>query len=453
MSQTMQQIGKIPPQAIDIEEAVLGALMLEKNAYDTIADILRPEMFYKDAHQKLFKAISQLKHNNEPADIMSVTNKLKQQQLLEAVGGAYYVTMLTSRISSSANIEYHTSIIYQKHIARQIIQISSQLTTDAFNDQTDVFELLSNAQLILSNLSGFERANVKHITEVLPRLLKQIDKNLQNDNTITGLPSGFTFYDNWSRGLQQTDLVIIAGETSNGKTSLALNIASNAAAASYRVAIYSYEMSDLQLVARLLAPESFVSGKEMLYSRLSDENIQKVNEGINKLAQRNIFIDDLQSSEYAYLERSIRSMVTREKIQLVVIDYLQLIRNNQKGMSKADQVAEIANNLKNLAKTLNIPIILISQLSRDKNNPKPSLSRLKGSGDIENAADVVWFVWQPDIYGFDDFQANLKTYTSLGNSHHIIAKGRNIGTTEFVLGFTKPYTLFTNKIVEAQNPY
>ena len=231
MSQTMQQIGKIPPQAIDIEEAVLGALMLEKNAYDTIADILRPEMFYKDAHQKLFKAISQLKHNNEPADIMSVTNKLKQQQLLEAVGGAYYVTMLTSRISSSANIEYHTSIIYQKHIARQIIQISSQLTTDAFNDQTDVFELLSNAQLILSNLSGFERANVKHITEVLPRLLKQIDKNLQNDNTITGLPSGFTFYDNWSRGLQQTDLVIIAGETSNGKTSLDLNIASNADAA------------------------------------------------------------------------------------------------------------------------------------------------------------------------------------------------------------------------------
>ena len=263
---------------------------------------------------------------------------------------------------------------------------------------------------------------------------------------MTGTPTGFLYFDKFSNGFQKGDLVIIAGETSNGKTSLALNIASNAAATGEKVVIYSYEMSDRQLASRMLSSESTVSSKHIMYDRLDNNQINAVNNGIDTLSQQGIYIDELASSKFEYLEKSIRAMVVKENATLIIIDYLQLIKINSKGFNKVDQVAEIANGIKSLAKILDVPIILLSQLSRDRQNPKPSLSRLKGSGDIENAADIIWLLWQPFIYGMESFDCIGEIYPSEGNSHHIIAKGRNIGTTEFALGFTPELTMFTNEI-------
>ena len=313
--------------------------------------------------------------------------------------------------------------------------------------------MFSEAQQRYSKLAGFDTGKVKHISTVLAELTGLIDRNLTGKFELTGIPTGFDQFDKFSNGLQNGDLIIIAGETSNGKTSLALNIGQYASKTT-NIGVFSYEMVDRQLAARMLSAESFVSSKEILYSRLSSEQLDKVNVGIGKLAESQIYIYDAESSNYDYLERSIRSLVINQNIGLVIIDYLQLIKiGGNRYMSKTEQMAEIANSLKNLAKTLNIPILLLSQLTRDKNNPMPTLVRLKGSGDIENAADIVWFVWRPELYNRDDFTCINDTYTARKNSHHIIAKGRNIGITEFVLGFEKEITMFTNNIFVEDNPY
>ena len=437
-------IGKIPPQAIDFEEAILGAIMLESDSLSKISDLIKPESFYKPAHGLIFKELLKLSSTNKPIDLLSVTESLKKSGNLEAVGGAYAITMLTSRIASTSNIEYHAAIVQQKFIQREIIRISSEITKKAFEDTTDVFDLLGSIQEQFSALTGFERGSVRHISESLADLVKVIDRNQKNDGTLTGLPTGITAFDNFSNGLQNGDLIIISGETSNGKTSLALNIANHVAGVSKKVAIYSYEMADRQLAARLLSEKSGVNGKSIQYYKLSEPEMHAVHTGIGNLEKAPIYIDELSSSRFDYLERSIRSMVVREHIDLVVIDYLQLIKPTDSRKQKIDAIADIANDLKNLAKQLDIPIILISQLSRDKINPKPTLARLKGSGDIENAADIVWFVWQPQKYGYQDFECNFKTYESKGLAAHIIAKGRNIGTTEFVTRFAGPTTTFSN---------
>lgn len=436
---------KLQPHAPDFEKAVLGAILIEPHSIDRVLDKLFPDVFYDPKHQDIFKSILQLKKENYPVDIITCAEKLKSVKKLKVVGGPGYITELTSRIGSTANIEYHSAVIYQKYQQRQLIKLGDKMMNQAFNER-DGFDIINEAQEAMSKLTGFDIKNVKHVSDVLFELQKTVDRNINNTGELTGIPTGFISFDKHSNGLQLGDLTIIAGETSNGKTALALNIINHASLLGVPSIIYSYEMSDRQLVARMVATSSGISSKDILYNKLNDHQLVKLNDGIGALYEQNLFIDDLENSSYEYLERSIRSMVIKEGIKLVVIDYLQLIRLNSKNLNKVDQVAQIANDLKNLAKTLNISIILISQLSRDKNNPTPTLSRLKGSGDIENAADVIWLVWQPMNYNEYDFECKGETISSKGNSHHIIAKGRNIGTTEFALGFNKPLTTFTNTL-------
>jgi len=440
------EYGRVPPQSIEMEEAVIGALMLEKAAYTKISNILTDKMFYKDSHARVYRVISKLFHNGNPVDMLTVTDELKNKGELAMVGGPYAITILTSRVSSSANIEYHARIIKQKWILREMISVSSTILKEAFEDTTDCFELLSDAQKMLRNINDLNEGQITHISAIFKEVSQQIDKNLLSNDTLSGIPTGFTYFDNHSSGLQKGDLIIVAGETSNGKTALALNIAAFAAKTKHKVAIYSYEMSDRQLATRLLAPECNIGSKSILYKKLSAEELDAVNSGIGRIGNQEIYIDDLKSSKYDYLENSIQSMVTRYGIELIVIDYLQLIKNPVKGGNKAESTAEIANNLKALAKQLDVPIILISQLARDKANPSPTLARLKGSGDIENAADIVWLVFQPTLYNWETFECRGDVINAEGNSMHDIAKGRNIGVTQFVLKFRPEVTQFSNYV-------
>lgn len=446
------QYGKILPQCLDIEEAILGQIMINQNSVDRITDIIKPKSFYKDTNRIIFESILYLRQKNEPIDLLTVTNNLKICDQLELVGGAFNLTRITSSVSLATNIEYHAAVLHEYYLYRELIKHASELLTKSFDTSEDVFDLIADSMHILSSLSGFDRAKVKHIKDVFPKIVKQIDRNITNTQEITGIATGIKTFDNFSNGLQNGDMIIIAGETSNGKTALALNIGQNAAELGEKVVVYSYEMSDRQLAARILATETLVSSKEILYSKLNKDKINNVLKGVEKLSNQNIYIDELVSSKYEYLEKSIRSMVTKEGATLIIVDYLQLIKMTVKGFNKVDAVAEIANNIKGLARVLNVPIILLSQLSRDRTNPIPTLSRLKGSGDIENAADIIWLLWQPSIYNRPDFDCMNGVYTSEKNSHHIIAKGRNIGTTEFVLGFNPELTKFTNDIHENYEP-
>lgn len=441
------QNGKIPPQAIDLEEAVIGAMILEQDCILRIIDIISPKSFYKSIHRVIADSIFEMINKNQNIDILTLSNFLKTKNQLNEIGGMYHLTSLTNKISTTVNIENYAKIIQEKYLAREVIRFSSQLNRSAYEDSTDVFDLIDNALLAFSKLTGFNKSNIRHISESIKSLQQLIDKNLNHNNQITGTATGLTEFDKFSNGLQNTDLVVIAGEPSNGKTALALEIVAYAAKNKTKCAIYSYEMSDRQLAARMIAGEAKVSGKTIQYYPLSEIQLEKVNRGIADIENTPIYIDEMESSRFDYLERSIRSMVINEGIELIVIDYLQLIQPNDSRKNKTDAIAEIANDIKRLARTLKIKIILLSQLSRDKLNPKPVLGRLKGSGDIENAADVVWFVWLPYKYDYQNFECKMQTYQADGLAHNIIAKGRNIGTTEFVTQFDGSITKFSDYVL------
>lgn len=440
----MKQLTKIPPQAIELEEAVLGSIILEAECIHKVVDIITPESFYKNENQTIARALFDMLAKNKNIDALTLSDYLKALGKLDEIGGLYRISTLTTSIGSTANIEQHARIIQEKYLMRQIIRLNSEFQNRAFNENTDVFDLLSEIIEKFTKLTGFNNRTIKHISESLKGLMQQIEFNLINENPLLGIPTGISEFDTFSGGMQKGDLIVIAGETSNGKTALALNIAHHAANCNYRVAVYSAEMTDRQLAARVIASDCQLSAKALQYYKLNDYQLDRTHQAIGKAEKLPIYIDEMESTRYDYLERSIRIMVLRQNIDLVVIDYLQLIKSNDPRKENTAAMAEIANNIKMLARTLKIPIILISQLTRDRQNPKPSMGRLKGSGDIENAADIAWLLWQPAKYEYQNFECKTNTYQAEGLAHHIIAKGRNIGVTEFVTRFDGPTTKFTD---------
>ena len=443
-------IDKLAPQAIDLEEAVLGALMLENRVLHKINSIITGDSFYKENHRKIFDAISSLAARDEPVDILTVTNELKKDKTLDIIGGPFAITSLTERVASSAHAEYHALIIQQKYLQRKLIEITSNYNSKAFDPKKDVFDLINELQGELLALLRVNASAIKKIDEVVSGVFEIIDRNIKNQGDLTGIGTGFTAYDKFSNGLQSSDLIIIAGETSQGKTSLALNICNNAAIMfNKRVGIYSLEMSESQLGARLMSQVSEISSKQMISGKLNPLELEQLNIKIRELVESQIYIDECSSTTLDYLINSITGLKIRKNIDLVVIDYLQLISNKKQGGIREQEVADIARRLKNLAKELHIPIILISQLRRDKNDHKPTLSRLRDSGQIEEAADVIWLVYRPDHYGVQtiDFITG-ESYEARGHAHMIIAKGRNIGTTEFILKFNKRITTFSDSDLE-----
>jgi len=425
--------GKVPPQAKDLEEAVLGAIMLEKSAFDAVVEILKPECFYADSHQRIFRAMQGLQQNNQPIDILTVVEELRRREELDLVGGPYYVTKLTNAVVSSANIEAHARIILQKFIQRELIRISGEIISDSYEDSTDVFDLLDEAESKLFEITNNHlRKNFDSIDTVLVKTVQRIEDMRHRNEDITGVPSGFSTLDKITYGWQNTDLIILAARPSVGKTAFALNLARNACMSATKptpVAFFSLEMSAGQLVQRILSAESEIWLEKIARGKLSDaEVVQLYQKGINRLAKAPMFIDDTAALNIFELRAKCRRLKNKHNIGLIIIDYLQLMSGtNDRNSNREQEISKISRDLKGLAKELQVPIIALSQLSRAVESRKegekiPQLSDLRESGAIEQDADMVMFLYRPEYYGIT---ANENGESNKGETYVKIAKHRN----------------------------
>jgi replicative DNA helicase len=439
--------GKLPPQAVDLEEAVLGALMLEKEAVNAAIDILQPKSFYKEAHQKIFAAIQDLFQRSEPVDILTVTNELKQRGELDIIGGPYYITQLTNRVASAANIEFHARIISQKYIQRELIRISSEIITDAYDETTDVFSLLDKAETSLFSVAeGNIRKNYETMSDLIRESIKQIEEAKNQESGVIGVASGFTALDRVTSGWQPSDLVIIAARPAMGKTSYVLTLARNAAVDfNIPVAFFSLEMSSVQLVTRLVSAESEISSEKLRSGNLRADEIQQIHTKIDGLAEAPIFIDDTAGLSIFELRAKARRLKSQHDIQLLIIDYLQLMTGggDNKNGNREQEISMISRSLKSIAKELNIPVLALSQLSRAVEtrggDKRPQLSDLRESGSIEQDADMVQFIHRAEYYGLTEDEDGNSTN---GMATIIIAKHRNGSVGDVKLKFVNHLAKF-----------
>jgi replicative DNA helicase len=448
MNQQLFEIGKLPPQATDLEEAVLGAMMLEKDALTNVIDILQPKSFYKEANGKIFGAIQRLFNASEPVDILTVTNDLKKSGELEIVGGAYYVTSLTNRVASAANAEFHARIISQKYIQRELIRISTETIRNAYEDTTDVFDLLDAAESSLYSVVETNiRKNYDKMSSLIGQAIKQIEVARTQKTGVTGVESGFTELDRITSGWQNSDLIIIAARPAMGKTAFVLSLGRNAAVDFQKpIAVFSLEMSSLQLVSRLIASESELSAEKLRKGQLEDHEFEQLNSKIGKLAEAPIFIDDTPALSIFELRAKARRLHQQHGIRMIVVDYLQLMTAGGDNRGNREQeISSISRSLKSIAKELNIPVIALSQLSRAVEtrggDKKPQLSDLRESGAIEQDADMVLFIHRPEYYGLEADEAGNSTQ---GKAEIIIAKHRNGKVGSVNLKFIDRLAKFTD---------
>jgi replicative DNA helicase len=441
------ELGKIPPQAVDLEEAVLGALMLEREAVNEVIDILKPESFYKESHQKIFEAIHDLFQRSEPIDILTVTAELRKKGELEIVGGAYYISFLTNRVASSANIQFHARIISQKHILRELIRISSDTIREAYEESTDVFDLLDKAERDLFTVAqGNIRKEYDTMSDVIKQAIENIEAAKKNVDGVSGVPSGFHALDRITSGWQKSDMIIIAARPGMGKTAFVISMARNIAVDfNLPVAIFSLEMSSIQLVNRLISSETGIKGEKIRKGNLEDHEFTQLHTRIKKLSTAPIFIDDTPSLSVFELRAKARRLKSKHDIQMIIVDYLQLMTAGSDKGNREQEISTISRSIKTIAKELNIPIIALSQLSRAVEtrggDKKPMLSDLRESGAIEQDADIVSFIYRPEYYDLDqDEEGN----SLLGIGQVIIAKHRNGALDTVSLKFVKDFAKFEN---------
>ena len=409
------EYGKMPPQAVDLEEAVLGALMLERDAFSIVGDLLEPDAFYKDAHQKIFRAIHKLFLNDDPVDLLTVSEALKQSGELEQVGGYYYLSQLTTRVASAAHIEFHAKIIVQKYLQRKLIGVCTELQEMAYDEATDVSDLMDKAQKAVFDIAdGNIKKDTAEIAPIIDEAIKGIQAAAEKPDGISGLPSGFNALDAVTSGWQPSDLVIIAARPAMGKTAFVLSMARNMAVKHHQaVAIFSLEMSAVQLVNRLIASETELSAEKLKTGRLTDEEWQQLHSRIKALVEAPILVDDTPA--------------------LSIFD----MRGNRE-----QEVSLISRQLKIIAKELSIPVMALSQLNRgveSRPDKKPMLSDLRESGSIEQDADMVMFIHRPEKYGITvDNEGN----SLLGIATIIIAKHRSGAVGEVNLRFRAELTQF-----------
>jgi len=441
------ELGKIPPQAVDLEEAVLGALMLEREAVNEVIDILKAESFYKESHQKIFSAIHELFQRSEPIDILTVTAELRKMGELDIVGGAYYISYLTNRVASSANIQFHARIISQKHILRELIRISSDTIREAYEESTDVFDLLDKAERDLFTVAqGNIRKEYDSMSDVIKQAIENIEAAKKNVDGVSGVPTGFHALDRITSGWQKSDMIIIAARPGMGKTAFVISMARNIAVDfNLPVAIFSLEMSSIQLVNRLISAETGIKGEKIRKGNLEDHEFTQLHTRIKKLSNAPIFIDDTPSLSVFELRAKARRLKSKHDIKLIIVDYLQLMTAGSDRGNREQEISTISRSIKTIAKELNIPIIALSQLSRAVEtrggDKKPMLSDLRESGAIEQDADIVSFIYRPEYYDLDqDEEGN----SLLGIGQVIIAKHRNGALDTVSLKFVKDFAKFEN---------
>ena len=442
------QLGKLPPQAIEIEEAILGALMLEKDALTTVIDILKPGNFYKEANKTIYEAIVTLFNNSEPIDLLTVANQLKKEGKLEVVGGPYYITQLTSRVNSAANIEFHARIVTERSIKRDLIRISSEIQKDAYEDTTDAFKLLDHtAQEIFEVTESNIRKNYADMKTLMYQAMKELEARKDHKDGLTGVPSGFTALDRLTSGWQNSDLIIIAARPGMGKTAFVVSAMRNAAVDfDHAVAIFSLEMSSVQLVNRLISAEAELESEKIKKGNLADYEWKQLVHKTDRLSKAKIFIDDTPALSILELRAKCRRLKAQHDVKVIIIDYLQLMSGESSktgGGNREQEIASISRALKGIAKELNIPVIALSQLSRAVEtrggDKRPQLSDLRESGSIEQDADMVMFLYRPEYYGITQDESGMPTQ---GTGEVIIAKHRNGSLDTIQLKFIGKFTKF-----------
>lgn len=435
---------KVAPQAIDVEQAILGAILLEKGAFDRAAEILKAEMFYTDAHKDIFDSMSTLSTKYQPIDYLTVSEELKKNGALEIAGGEYYLHQLTTHVVSSAHLESHCRIVLQKYVQREMIRVGGLIIKQAYEEVTDVFDLINNAETAFSEISNsLDFGDMVGIDKVIVETVQQVMDWSQMDRTVTGVPSGFKELDKATRGWQDGDLIILAARPATGKTALALNVAMNAAAAGKEVALFSLEMKAMRLVMRMLASYGVITLYDLQTGRINEEVMKRLyKEAIQKLANLGIKFDDRSGLTIQKLRSKCRKLKRRGKLGLIIIDYLQLMTPGKAG-TREQEVSQISRQLKQLAQELDVPVIALSQLSRAIESRTgaarvPQLSDLRESGSLEQDADMVLFLYGPT-------DEEVKQNASLYSRRWVkVAKNRDGWLITADLDFKSEYQLFTS---------
>lgn len=441
--------GKMPPQALELEEAVLGALMIDKNALNEVIDILDPECFYKDSHREIFSAIKILFTESQPIDMLTVSAMLKKNGKLELCGGDFGIANLTQKVASSAHIEYHARIIVEKHIQRSLIRVSSEIIQDAYDESSDVLDLLDKAEAKLFEIAN---GNIKKNYDSAQSLVKEAIERIEHiskQDGLSGISSGFSKVDKVTSGWQPSDLIILAGRPGMGKTAFVLSMARNISVdAKYPIAIFSLEMSSIQLITRLISSETGLSSEKLRKGKLEDHEWAQLHAKIKKLETAPLFIDDTPALSIFDLRAKCRRLVAQHEVKVIIIDYLQLMTSGGEGKGNREQeISSISRSLKSIAKELNVPVIALSQLSRAVEtrggSKRPLLSDLRESGAIEQDADIVSFIYRPEYYGLTEWDDENGTPCE-GQAEFIIAKHRNGGLENIRLKFTGHLAQFSN---------
>ena len=448
---TVQALHKLPPQSIEAEQSVLGGILLDKEAIYRVLEILKEEDFYRESHRKIFRGMVYLFEKNEPIDLITLTETLRSLNLLEDAGGASYLATLVDSVPTAANITFYARIIKEKALLRRLVEVSTNIATRAFEGVTNVEDFLDDAESMIFEISEKKvTPSFFSIREIVKDSFKAIERLYEKKGLVTGVPTGFTELDRLTAGLQPSDLIIVAGRPSMGKTAICLNIAQYAALeADIPVVIFSLEMSKEQLGQRLLCSEARIDSQKLRGGCLSESDWPKLTRAAGRLSEAPIYIDETPGMSVLEMRAKARRLKADKGLGLIIVDYLQLMRGRSDAGNREQEISDISRSLKGLAKELRIPVVALSQLSRRPEhrgeNRKPQLSDLRESGAIEQDADVVMFIYREELYKPCECPRNLEcTCGRRGIAHVIIGKQRNGPTGEIKLAFLSRYTTFAN---------
>lgn len=421
------------PQAPEAEKVVLGTLLSDSNVLNEIRDILPVEAFYITRNQEIYQSILNVADRGEHIDIITVLNECRKMKMDIM---PYDIAELSSNHSNF--VSDHVAILVEKYKRRKLFELCAYGHSQSFSEESDINEVMAKMRELMDGVTSSNRDSIYTMRDAVESVYQNIDRNMTGKSTLTGSPTGFGLFDKRSGGLQTSDLIIIAADSSQGKTSLAIKLAMNCGCP---VAFYSMEMKKEQIAARMISIESSVPSNEILYSKLASEQIQLIDKGVSRVLDVPVYFDDRSTSNIETILSSIRMMVIKYGIKGVIVDYLQILNVNMKGANKEQQMGDVARRLKNIAKELDIWVIALSQLSRDNQNPVPSLTRLRDSGQIAEAADMVILIYRPEIYG-KKYPDEFSEKSTEGTAMIDVAKGRNIGLMKFIVGFDARTTNF-----------
>lgn len=429
----MNMEDKVLPSSEEAEKLVLATIMTEKNALSDVRELLSVEAFYCQKHREIYKAALKIADRGDFPDIIAVMNELQKD-------GSNVTPFELTSISSNSTpyLQQNAALVFDKYKRRQFFEIGCYMQANCFSEENDIVDVLDEAKNRMDGIFSENDNSIFTMQDAIQGVYDNINRNMSGATEFTGFPTGFSEFDRRSGGLQTSDLIIIAADTSMGKTSLAIKIAMSTGCP---IAFYSMEMKKEQIAARMLSIESGVAANDILFSKLGNSQLEAIDKGVSRICDKLIYFDDKSTSGIESILASIRSMKVKYGIKGVVVDYLQILNVNMKGANKEQQMGDVSRRLKNIAKDLDIWVIALSQLNRDRDTPIPSLGRLRDSGQIAEAADVVMLIYRPEVYGKnypDPFQNTSPSNTAMID----VAKGRNIGLMKFIVGFNKPTTNF-----------